>query len=75
MNRKTLALFDSALLLPAIADAFKKLNPRIQLRNPVMFVVYTGSIFTILLTCIQFNIFTLGISLWLCFTVLFANFA
>ncbi len=75
MNRKTLALFDSALLLPAIADAFKKLNPRIQLRNPVMFVVYTGSIFTILLTCIQFNIFTLGISLWLWFTVLFANFA
>ena len=75
MNRKTLALFDSALLLPAIADAFKKLNPRIQLRNPVMFVVYIGSIFTILLTCIQFNIFTLGISLWLWFTVLFANFA
>lgn len=75
MNRKTLALFDSALLLPAIADAFKKLNPRVQLRNPVMFVVYIGSIFTILLTCIQFNIFTLGISLWLWFTVLFANFA
>ena len=46
MTRKTLALFDSALLWPAIAEAFKKLDPRVQLRNPVMFVVYIGSIFT-----------------------------
>ena len=44
MTRKTLALFDSALLWPTIAEAFKKLDPRVQLRNPVMFVVYIGSI-------------------------------
>ena len=75
MTRKTLALFDSALLWPAIAEAFKKLDPRVQLRNPVMFVVYIGSIFTVILTCLQFNFLTLGISLWLWFTVLFANFA
>lgn len=75
MTRKTLALFDSALLWPAIAEAFKKLDPRVQLRNPVMFVVYIGSIFTVVLTCLQFNFLTLGISLWLWFTVLFANFA
>ena len=40
-----------------------------------MFVVYIGSIFTVILTCLQFNFLTLGISLWLWFTVLFANFA
>ncbi|HEX3139600.1 MAG TPA: potassium-transporting ATPase subunit KdpB, partial [Rhizobacter sp.] len=66
----------------AVADAFKKLDPRIQWRNPVMFVVYVGSIVTTLL-CAQALTgqgeapggFILAISLWLWFTVLFANFA
>lgn len=75
MANKTLPLFDSALAGPAITDAFRKLNPRTQLRNPVMLVVYVGSIFTTLLTIFQFNGFTLGVTLWLWFTVLFANFA
>lgn len=75
MANKTLPLFDSALVEPAITDAFRKLNPRTQLRNPVMLVVYVGSIFTTLLTIFQFNGFTLGVTLWLWFTVLFANFA
>ncbi|EEO28680.1 potassium-transporting ATPase subunit KdpB [Oxalobacter paraformigenes] len=75
MANKTLPLFDTALLWPAIADAFRKLNPRVQLHNPVMLVVYVGSIFTTLLTIVQFDGFTLGITLWLWFTVLFANFA
>lgn len=75
MANKTLPLFDSALVGPAITDAFRKLNPRTQLRNPVMLVVYVGSIFTTLLTIFQFNGFTLGVTLWLWFTVLFANFA
>ena len=75
MANKTLPLFDTALLWPAIVDAFRKLNPRIQLRNPVMLVVYIGSIFTTLLTLVEFDGFTLGITLWLWFTVLFANFA
>lgn len=75
MANKTLPLFDPALLWPAMADAFRKLDPRVQLRNPVMLVVYIGSIFTTLLTVTQFDAFTLGVTLWLWFTVLFANFA
>jgi potassium-transporting ATPase ATP-binding subunit len=37
--RKSLTLFDSALMGPAIADSFRKLSPAVQVRNPVMFVV------------------------------------
>lgn len=75
MANKTLPLFDPVLLWPAVADAFRKLNPRTQLQNPVMLVVYVGSLFTTLLTVFQFNGFTLSVTLWLWFTVLFANFA
>ena len=79
---KTLSLFDPALVKPALVDAFKKLSPRSQWRNPVMFVVYIGSILTTALCAQAFTgqgdapaIFILGISVWLWFTVLFANFA
>ena len=82
MVRKSLSLFDSALLKPAIIDSFRKLAPRVQLRNPVMFVVYIGSILT---TVMFFQAqsghgeaspgFIFTISAWLWFTVLFANFA
>jgi K+-transporting ATPase ATPase B chain len=80
--RQSLSLFDSALLGPAIADSFRKLSPRVQLRNPVMFVVYIGSILTSIL-CLAALLgrgeapvgFILAISAWLWFTVLFANFA
>src|SRR5215471_12736304 len=82
MTRKTFGLFDAALLKPAIADSFKKLSPAVQWRNPVMFVVYVGSIIaTVLwLQAIGGNGeapagFVLAIALWLWFTVLFANFA
>ncbi|TYQ12579.1 UNVERIFIED_ORG: K+-transporting ATPase ATPase B chain [Zoogloea ramigera] len=79
---KKLRLFDSELLLPAIADSFKKLSPATQVRSPVMFVVYVGSIITTLLY-LQALFgqgeapagFILAISVWLWFTVLFANFA
>jgi K+-transporting ATPase ATPase B chain len=82
MTRKTFTLFDPALVKPAILDAFKKLDPRVQWRNPVMFVVYVGSIITSFL-CLQAlggkgeapASFILSIALWLWFTVLFANFA
>jgi K+-transporting ATPase ATPase B chain len=81
-SRKGLTLFDSALLGPAVLDAFKKLSPRTQLRSPVMFVVFIGSIITTLLF-IQSLVakgeassgFIGAISVWLWFTVLFANFA
>ena len=49
MSRQRLTLFDSALIGPAIADSFKKLDPRVQLRSPVMFVVYVGSLLTTIL--------------------------
>ena len=82
MKTKTLTLFDPALLLPAIGDAFKKLDPRTQWRSPVMFVVYVGSIITTLLAIQALNGqgeapfgFILAIAVWLWFTVLFANFA
>jgi len=82
MSKKALAMFDPALVLPAIGEAFKKLSPNVQWRNPVMFVVYIGSILTTVLFVQALKGegeaptgFILGISLWLWFTVLFANFA
>ena len=82
MTRKTFSLFDPTLLKPAVADAFRKLNPRVQWRNPVMFVVYVGSILTTLLWVDALGGhgeapagFILAVALWLWFTVLFANFA
>ncbi|WP_427846348.1 potassium-transporting ATPase subunit KdpB [Brenneria salicis] len=66
----------------AFVESFRKLDPRIQYRNPVMFIVYLGSILT---TVIAIAIapnhadhqigFTVAISVWLWFTVLFANYA
>ncbi|XGA69695.1 potassium-transporting ATPase subunit KdpB [Duganella sp. BuS-21] len=75
-------MFDSKLVVPAIADSFRKLHPRTQLRSPVMFVVYVGSIITTLLAAqalggqgeAPFG-FIAATAVWLWFTVLFANFA
>ena len=75
MTRKTLTLFDPALVRPALMDALRKLDPRVQLRNPVMFVVYVGSAFTTALAAASPDRFTIGVAVWLWFTVLFANFA
>lgn len=82
MTRTAFTLFDPTLVKPAIRDSFVKLDPRVQWRNPVMFVVYVGSIITSLLF-VQALVgqgeasagFILAIALWLWFTVLFANFA
>ncbi len=75
-------MFDRALLGPALADAFRKLDPRVQWRNPVMFVVYIGSILTSGLWVQALGghgeapaWFILNVAVWLWFTVLFANFA
>lgn len=75
MSRKTLTLFDPALVKPALLDALRKFDPRLQWRNPVMFVVYVGSAFTTALAAARPDGFTIGVALWLWFTVLFANFA
>ncbi|HEX3395283.1 MAG TPA: potassium-transporting ATPase subunit KdpB [Steroidobacteraceae bacterium] len=82
MVRPHLKLFDKALLGPALLESVRKLSPRVQLRNPVMFVVYVGSILTSILFLQALRgmgeappLFILAISVWLWFTVLFANFA
>ncbi|TWH48671.1 potassium-transporting ATPase subunit KdpB [Sporomusa sp. KB1] len=72
--------FNKDILVQAIRDAFNKLNPKTQLRNPVMFIVYIGALLTAWLTVRDFFIgepitFPLQITFWLWFTVLFANFA
>ncbi|SDE44234.1 potassium-transporting ATPase subunit KdpB [Sporomusa acidovorans] len=72
--------FNKDMLVQAIQDAFNKLNPKTQLRNPVMFIVYIGALVTTWLTVRDFFTgepiaFSLQITLWLWFTVLFANFA
>ncbi|MET3475970.1 potassium-transporting ATPase subunit KdpB [Variovorax atrisoli] len=84
-NTKTsLSLFDAALVRPALWAAFAKLNPRVQWRNPVMFIVYIGSILTTVLWVHALSFpgdtgmkpaFVLAVTIWLWFTVLFANFA
>jgi K+-transporting ATPase ATPase B chain len=70
---KPAAVNNSKLTIRAITDSFRKLDPRAEMRNPVMFLTYVGAIVT---TCYSFNSpFNLVISVWLWFTVLFANFA
>ena len=84
-TQKQLSFLDPALLKPSLVQAFAKLNPRVQWRNPVMFVVYAGSLLTSVLWLMSLSNpavagaegsgFILAIALWLWFTVLFANFA
>jgi len=82
---RSLSIFDPTITKQAIVDSCLKLDPRVQIRNPVMFVVLIGAI----ITTIEFGrsladpaanlgadrFFTVAISVWLWFTVLFANFA
>src|SRR6476620_654700 len=82
MTTNAVNLFDRMLLVPAIADAFRKLSPRAQFRNPVMFVVFICSVVTTLLWLQALAGhgeapvgFILWIAIWLWFTLLFANFA
>jgi K+-transporting ATPase ATPase B chain len=77
MTTKSVSLFDRAIMTQAITDALKKLEPRSQLKNPVMFVTLIGAIlaFEQLFTSHDPFSFVLQIALWLLFTVIFANFA
>jgi K+-transporting ATPase ATPase B chain len=81
-SHKIKPLFELSIIGPAILDSIKKLNPKHQIKNPVMFVVLVGSILTTGLW-IQAVVsrgeapsgFILAISLWLWFTLIFANFS
>jgi len=79
MVSRSRSLFDGAIVLPAIRASFVKLDPRIQLRNPVMFIVEAGALVSIFYAFRDARnghaAFDLAISAWLWFTVLFANFA
>ena len=77
MSTKTISLFDRTIMLKAVADSFKKLDPRLQLKNPVMFITLLGAILTFeqLFTTKEPWGYVLQIALWLLFTVVFANFA
>ena len=82
MSREQLSLFDRRLLGPALLESVRKLDPRIQWRNPVMFVVFIGTIVTAILYGQALGGhgeapagFILAVTVWLLFTVLFANFA
>src|SRR5260370_35750074 len=77
MAKKKKAIWEWKIVRRALWDAFLKLNPRKMMGNPVMFVVEIGSVITTVLllrggSAFKFN---LQITLWLWFTVLFANFA
>jgi K+-transporting ATPase ATPase B chain len=82
MSRKQLALLEPALVRQALKDSIIKLSPHIQWRNPVMFIVWIGSVLTTILAIAMATGhlagsagFTAAISAWLWITVLFANFA
>jgi K+-transporting ATPase ATPase B chain len=82
MSTSTRPLFEVPLVRRAIREAFVKLSPRHQFRNPVLFVVEAGSLLsTVLFVLAVLGVvpenpgFVLSVSLWLWFTVLFANFA
>ena len=77
---KARSLFDSEILGRALVDSFKKLDPRWQARNPVMFVCEVGALVTLIFFVRDLIShgpagFDFAISIWLWFTVLFANFA
>jgi K+-transporting ATPase ATPase B chain len=68
-------LLDPKMLWKSLPDAFKKFDPRVQLKNPVMFVVEVGSVLTTYSAIIHSSIFAWTITVWLWLTVLFANLA
>ncbi len=77
MTHKAPSLFDWSIVGPAIGDSFKKLDPRLMVKNPVMFVTMVGAILTTagIFTSPAERGFITQLAIWLWFTVLFANFA
>ncbi len=90
-RKGAISIWDPKIIRAAIPESFKKLDPRVQVRNPVMFVVEVGSVITTIefvrllftqptatfsrTTLTYETIFVLAVAIWLWFTVVFANFA
>ncbi|MDQ7798306.1 MAG: potassium-transporting ATPase subunit KdpB [Candidatus Edwardsbacteria bacterium] len=74
-NHVAIKTFDQAMLIRAAREALKKLSPQAQLRNPVMFVVFAGAIYTTIAWGFNRSSYQIMIASWLWFTVIFANFA
>lgn len=68
-------IFTPRQLLTSFPDALRKFDPRYQLRNPVMFVVWVGSLLVTVFAVTDPSVFSIAVALWLWFTVLFANLA
>src|SRR6476659_10607870 len=82
MAREAASIFSKDIVLAAIRDSFPKLDPRLQVRNPVMFIVELGSVITTGIFILDLARgetgslwFVASIAVWLWLTVLFANFA
>ncbi len=77
MTQKSPSLFDWNIVGPAIGNSFKKLDPRLMIKNPVMFVTMVGAALTTagIFTASADRGFIAQLAVWLWFTVIFANFA
>jgi K+-transporting ATPase ATPase B chain len=78
---RSISMWDSSIVQPAILESFRKLDPRVQIKNPVMFIVEVGSVVTTMVWIQELMsgtgqpLFTGQVAFWLWFTVVFANFA
>ena len=68
-------LFDAEILREALLGSVTKMDPRVQVKNPVMFVVLIGSVITLIESISHGGVFNWSITIWLFLTVIFANFA
>ena len=77
MSTKSVSLFEPKILVPALGETFRKLDPRLMVKNPVMFVTMVGAIISTveIFRSPGQTLFVAQIAIWLWFTVLFANFA
>jgi len=77
MSHTNPSLFDKSIIAPAVGDSFRKLDPRLMIKNPVMFVTQIGAVLTTvaIFTTSADRGFVIQLAVWLWFTVLFANFA
>ncbi|MGL4400392.1 MAG: potassium-transporting ATPase subunit KdpB [Luteolibacter sp.] len=77
MSHSTPSLFDKSIIAPAVDDSFRKLDPRLMIKNPVMFVTLVGAVLTTVAIFTSHDDcgFVIQLAVWLWFTLLFANFA